>query len=282
MLEKRVVVPHAQNSTHVTLLAALRSRAGELACASVAAGARARRSGRREDDRAVSGARHRDTCRDRGPWVPAASTARLRTPGDPGARRAGVRGASLRHRGVAWLRLRGRPLHPRLLHLQARPGRERHAHHQHRELGHAQLDAARRDLQGGGAAASASARRGAGDRAHGLRRRAGVRRGPVRHPPREPRRRRGARARCRRRDPHRHRRLSLVHGLGARHDDQPRGADARHRATHRGGVHLAHLRSLREGRPHPQHVPRREQRGALSHGRRHLGGSSTRFTVTSR
>ena len=44
---------------------------------------------------------------------------------------------------------------------------------------------------------------------------------------------RGCRAgpRRRRRSAHRHRRLSLVHGLGPRHDDQPRRADAYHRAA---------------------------------------------------
>ena len=47
--------------------------------------------------------------------------------------------------------------------------------------------------------------------------------------PTTPRRRRRPRPRRGRRNPHGDRRLSLVHRLGPRHDDQPRRADARHR-----------------------------------------------------
>ena len=42
------------------------------------------------------------------------------------------------------------------------------------------------------------------------------------------------------------------------HDGPPR----------RGGLHPAHVRPLRARRPHPQHVPRRRERGPLPHGRR--------------
>ena len=66
-------------------------------------------------------------------------------------------------------------------------------------------------------------------RATGIGRRAGARRRPVHHHAGRPRRGRGARARRRRRGAHGHRRLSLVHRLGPRHDDQPRRADARDR-----------------------------------------------------
>ena len=47
-----------------------------------------------------------------------------------------------------------------------------------------------------------------------------------------------ARARRRRRSPHRHRRLSLVHRLGPRHDDQPGRADAGHRPAREAGCIL--------------------------------------------
>ena len=105
-------------------------------------------------------------------------------------------------------------------------------------------------------------------RADGFAARAGARGRPVHHHAGRPRRGRRAGARRRRRGPHRHRRLSLVHRLGPRHDDQPRGADAVHRPAPRGRLHPAHLRALRARRPDPQHVPRRRARRALSHRRR--------------
>ena len=109
----------------------------------------------------------------------------------------------------------------------------------------------------------------AGDRRRGsARRRAGARRRSVHHHAGRPRRGSGARARRRRRSAHGHRRLSLVHRLGPRHDDQPRGADADDGPVPRGGLHPAHVRALRPRRPHPEHVPRRRARRALSHRRR--------------
>ena len=59
----------------------------------------------------------------------------------------------------------------------------------------------------------------------------------------------GAGARVRRRSAHGDRRLSLVHRLGPRHDDQPRGADAGDRPPRRGGLHPADVRALRARRP---------------------------------
>ena len=55
-----------------------------------------------------------------------------------------------------------------------------------------------------------------------------------------------ARARARAGDEvaHRHRRLSLVHRLGPRHDDQPRGADARDGPPSRGGLDPADVRAI--------------------------------------
>ena len=115
---------------------------------------------------------------------------------------------------------------------------------------------------------AAPARRGRPARATGLGGGAGAGRRPVHHHARRPRRGRRPRARRRRRGAHRHRRLPLVHRLGPRHDDQPRGADARHRPPRRGRLHPAHLRPLRPRRPDPEHVPRGRERGPLPHGRR--------------
>ena len=63
--------------------------------------------------------------------------------------------------------------------------------------------------------------------------------------------------------------LPLVHGLGARHHDRPRGPDAGDRAPRRGGLHPPHLRPLRPRRPDPQHVSRGHARGPVPHRRRH-------------
>ena len=109
---------------------------------------------------------------------------------------------------------------------------------------------------------------GAG-RARGRRRRAGARRRSVHHRAGRPHRGIGARARVRRRGANGDRRLSLVHRLGPRHDDQPRGADARDRPLRRGGLHPANLRALRARRPDPEHVPGRRAGRLVSHRRRH-------------
>ena len=77
----------------------------------------------------------------------------------------------------------------------------------------------------------------------------------------------GAGARRRRRGAHGDRRLSLVHRLGPRHDDQPRGADARHRPARRGRLHPAHVRALRARRPDPEHVSGGREGRALPHRR---------------
>ena len=80
---------------------------------------------------------------------------------------------------------------------------------------------------------------------------------------------------------HRHRRLSLVHRLGPRHDDQPRGADAGHRPPRRGARHPAHLRAPRPRRPDPEPVPRgRDARACITPPTRRCG-SSTRSIATS-
>ena len=76
-----------------------------------------------------------------------------------------------------------------------------------------------------------------------------------RTPPARGRRRRGA---------HGHRRLPLVHRLGPRHHDQPRRADADDRTARRGRLHPGHLRPRHSRWPHPQPVPRRRE-GGLYH-----------------
>ncbi len=82
------------------------------------------------------------------------------------------------------------------------------------------------------------------------------------------RRRSGARPRSRRRGAHGDRRLPLVHRLGARHDDQPRGADVAHGTLPRGRLHPAHLRPLRSRWADPQHVSGWLEGRAVPHGRR--------------
>ena len=80
---------------------------------------------------------------------------------------------------------------------------------------------------------------------------------------------------------HGHRRLSLVHRLGPRHDDQPRRADAVDRPARRGRLHPAHVRALRARRPDPQHVSRRRDARASTTPPTRRCGSSTRSTATS-
>ena len=80
----------------------------------------------------------------------------------------------------------------------------------------------------------------------------------------------GPGARRRRRGAHGHRRLPLVHRLGPRHDDQPRRADAGHRAaTPRPATSCARSRHYVRDGLIPNLFPEGETRGALSHGRRH-------------
>ena len=104
-------------------------------------------------------------------------------------------------------------------------------------------------------------------RRRGIRRAAGARGGPVPRPARQPPRGSVPRRRAAR-GAHRHRRLPLVHRLGPRHDDRPRGPDARHRPLREAGGDPAHLRALRERRAAAEPVSRRRARGALQHGRR--------------
>ena len=109
----------------------------------------------------------------------------------------------------------------------------------------------------------------AGARSDALRsvRGTGARRRSVsRHAGRAPGRRDACRG-ARNRGAHGDRRLSLVHRLGAGHDDQPRGADAHHRPRARSRPHPSHLRELRARRADSQHVPGRRAPGPVSHRR---------------
>ena len=85
----------------------------------------------------------------------------------------------------------------------------------------------------------------------------------------------GARPRLRRRSPHRDRRLSLVHRLGPRHDDQPRRADADDRPSCRGRLHPADLRALRARRADPEHVSRKASAKGCTTPPTRRSGSST-------
>ena len=137
-----------------------------------------------------------------------------------------------------------------------------------RSLGHDRRARARAGRRRRARAARAAPRRRRPRRALGHRRRARPGRRPVRHHAGRPPGGRRAGARRGRRGPLDHRGLSLVHRLGPRHDDQPRGADVHDGPPRRGGLHPAHVRPVRARRPHPQHVPRRQQRGAVPHGGR--------------
>ncbi len=90
-----------------------------------------------------------------------------------------------------------------------------------------------------------------------LRPRAGAGRRSVHHHAGRPRGRGGPGARRGRGRADGDCRLPLVHGLGPRHDDQPRGADALDPAAPRSGLHPPHLRALRARRADPEHVPGR-------------------------
>ena len=68
--------------------------------------------------------------------------------------------------------------------------------------------------------------------------------------------------------PHRHRRLPLVHRLGPRHDDQPRGADAVDAPLPRGRRTSCARSATTCARTDPQHVSGRRARRAVSHRRR--------------
>jgi hypothetical protein len=67
---------------------------------------------------------------------------------------------------------------------------------------------------------------------------------------------------------HRNRRITLVHRLGARHQDLAGGAHPRHRPVCGGGMDPAHLRAVREKRPEPEPLPGGEERGSLPYRRR--------------
>ena len=69
--------------------------------------------------------------------------------------------------------------------------------------------------------------------------------------------------------PLRDRGLPLVHGLGARHDDQSGGADLDHGTPTGSGLHPAHVRPLYPRWPHTEHVPGAGEVGALPYGRCH-------------
>ena len=111
-------------------------------------------------------------------------------------------------------------------------------------------------------------------------RRAGSRGRPV--PDHSHRQGRGRRPRaCRRRGgPHGDRRLSLVHRLGARHDDQPRGADPEHRPRCGGGVYPPHLRAITSAMGSSPTCFPRAAPTAFTTPRMPRSGSSTRSIAT--
>ena len=184
------------------------------------------------------------------------------------ARQRQARQRPLPRRGPARLRRRRRAVEPRVLERGPDRGHEHDAGGVDRSLGHDRRAPARAGRRRRARAARAAPRRRGPRRAVGHRRRARPGRRPVRHHAGRPPGGRRAGARRGRRGPLDHRGLSLVHRLGPRHDDQPRGADVHDGPPRRGGLHPAHVRPVRARRAHPQHVPRRQQRGAVPHGGR--------------
>jgi len=81
-------------------------------------------------------------------------------------------------------------------------------------------------------------------------------------------RRGGARARRGRRSAHGHRGVSLVHRLGTRHDDQSGRSDFDYRALSRSGLYPSHIRALRPRRLNPQYVSRWREGREIQHRRR--------------
>ena len=117
--------------------------------------------------------------------------------------------------------------------------------------------------------ASAAARAGPSGVRDGPAGGAGPRGRSVHHHARRPHRGCHPRQRRRRRSAHGDRRLSLVHRLGPRHDDQPRRADARRPAgtSEAGYILRTFAHYVRDGLI-PNMFPGRRTRGPVSHGRR--------------
>ncbi len=226
VVEKRILLVHSQNTVHISyrlvegegplrlkLRPALQFRPLEEAVHSVR-----ERALHRHLDRRPSGSLDR-------PQVPAAASQNLRPARDLLARRRQASGRAIQDGGAPRLRPHGRALEPRLLQRRRDEGGERHARRLDRKLGADSRALARGGRRGGARAARAPARVG---RALGA---------PRASPPSlsSPQTSSSSRPRARQEDAARahaageevrigHRRLPLVHGLGPRHDDQPRRA----------------------------------------------------------
>ena len=270
-IEKRVLMPHGQNTVHVTYRLLDGDGPGAADAAAVGPVPRLRGAGRR-----VAGARPtRSTRRERplravgGPRSAAAAAAAARRSRRADARREGRAGRAVRDGAEPRLRVGRLAVEPRLFPRRSAPGRRRSRWSRRPSRG----TRFRRCTPRGARRAERERRRAAARdrrarRRGSARRRAGARGRSVHHHAGRPRRGSGARARRRRRGAHGDRRLSLVHRLGPRHDDQPRRADADDRPVPRGRLHPADVRALRPRRPDPEHVSRGRARGAVSHRRR--------------
>ena len=249
VLEKRVLLPHRQNTVHVTLPAARgRGPAAAQAAARRCTSARTRqpvgdRLRRRLQPAPPSTTASRFAVRRRYPPL------RLLLHGDAARRsrssRAECEQVLYRVEESRGYDARGELWSPGYFRVDLAPAGDGHARRLDRGLGDACTRCRRRRRSRAGARAAAAPDR------------------PRPDPPRAPgsaaelvlaadqfidhargRVEDAARARAaRRRGAHRHRRLPLVHRLGPRHDDQPRGADAGHRPAPRGGLHPAHVRA---------------------------------------
>ena len=194
-----------------------------------------------------------------------------------GARRRGVLHPRARaagrdrvpRRAKPRLRRAGRAVEPGLLRRGARAGRAGDARRVDRALGGDGGTLPRGGAGGraGAARAAARARSPGGAAGPGRRARARLRRLRGRaHRPRGGRRPLAGRGRA---AAHGHRRLPVVHRLGPRLHDQPRGPHALHRPrTHR-RLDPEDLLPPLQGRPHPEPLPGGRCGGPLSHRRRH-------------
>ena len=236
VIEKRLFLPHMQNTVHVMyelLVGRRRVRAG-----AAPVGELPRRRKRRSASRSAG----------RTSSAPSASSTRSASTGSPlpplrlqlcgrrrdvHARRQAHRQRALSGRGEPRLSGARRSVEPGLLPADAarRAARATLVASTESFETMTRAGAGRRRSTPSATGASGCSRRPCPTRARRRRRGARARRRSVHHHAGRPHRGSGARARLRRRSAHGHRRLSLVHRLGPRHDDQPRGADARRPAA---------------------------------------------------
>ena len=223
----------------------------------------------------------RSRCRGAGRRRPTDPPRARRTAHRPAAPRSGDRGAAVRDGARPRIRLPRSDREPRSLGAAAPAGRRDHGGGLDAGVGRARRDRPGRGPRVRAPAAPRARPAGPSCPARGTGCGARARRRSVRHLAAHARRRRGPAARRGPRGPLGHRRLPLVHRVGAGHDDRARGADAAHRRSGRRGVDPAHLRAARARRPDPELLSRRRRRSRSTTPPTRACGSSTRSHATS-